>query len=140
MRINGNKPLLSKTQLQGLINHLFTLFVLQSLQLSFWQKIYTFLTSDWLPSFFMQCWERLILHGFLLWSCTLTLHYYCYYNYYYYVNYIWNGVVVLSIHCKAPWAQDMTTIYRPVNKVIIIIIFITIIIIVISKRLQLGDE
>ena len=87
MRIKGNKPLVSKRQLQGLINHLFTLFDLQSLQLSFWKKIYTFLTSDWLRSFFMQCWERLILHGFLLWSWTLTLCYYCYYYYYYYYYY-----------------------------------------------------
>lgn len=34
MRINGNKPLLSTGQLQGLINHLFMLFVLQSLHLA----------------------------------------------------------------------------------------------------------
>ena len=34
--------------------------------------------------FFYACWERLILHGFLLWYCTLTLHYYYYYYYYYY--------------------------------------------------------
>ena len=62
----------------------------------FLKKIYTFLTSNWLWSFFMQCWERLILHGFLLWSWTLTLCYYCYYcyYYYYYYNYVnYSGMV-----------------------------------------------